>query len=525
MSKPIPRHFAYTGRVKRARPGTRLWLVAFAGFFLLHAAWALASPYDGPPDEKAHALRAAAVGHGEILTNGWTQDVPRSLVRPSCFPMQPTVAADCTRPPGGDETLAPATVGAVSYNPIYYLVTGWPVAVWPNWTGILLARLLTGAAMAAFLASAVVAACRWIRHKAVLAGVLVAATPMVASLGGSINPNGVEIAAGLALFTGLITVLWERPRPINRSAIVLVGVSASTLATLRALGVMWLGLILLTMLFGASRSHLRELIRERTVRLWSGVVALFVVLALAWNVIAKPLGVANGNMGMSTKEVLRYGVLEMWPNVANQMVGVMGWAETLQPRLVYLAWFAAVGLLVLGGFVLGGRGDKLRLAFLFFGTFVPLLGWELLRANSSGWFNQGRYFLPGAVGLPIIGAYVLARSGFNPDKFRALTRTLAVVLVPIQVVCLAFTMCRWQSGWRILNPLKGSWLPPLGPELPLALGAASVLVLLAMYWRASRLPRSPAYREPEEETATVQEAPAPPVTARAREETALVTVS
>jgi hypothetical protein len=477
--------------VKTKNSGARLWLLAFAGFFLLHAAWAFAAPYDGPPDEKAHALRAAAVGHGELITDGWTQETPRSLVRASCFAQHVEIPADCQKPPGGDEKMGPHTVGAASYNPIYYAVTGWPLAVWPNWTGILLARLFTGAAMAAFLACAVVAACHWIRRRAVLAGVLVSATPMVAHLGGSINPNGVEIAAAIALFTGLITVVLERPDVVNRRAVALIGVSASVLVTLRALGIVWFGLIVLAVLIGVSRSHLRALWRERVVRSWLAVIAVAIAAAFTWNLVASPLSVVNGDMGMSTKEILRFGLLDMWPNIANQLVGVMGWAEVLQPRLVYVAWFMAAGILILGGFVIGGRADKFRLLFLFFGTFVPLLLWELLRANDSGWFNQGRYFLPGAVGLPILGAYVIGRSELAPRVFRSLTRTLAVVLLPIQVVCLAYTMCRWQSGLAILNPLKGSWLPPLGPEPPLIAGALSVPVLFAVYWRASRVPAGP----------------------------------
>ena len=488
ISQMAPASFTYNAAVKIKRSGARLWLLAFFGFFLLHTAWAVATPYDGPPDEKAHALRAAAVGNGDLLpVDGYYLQTPGGLIRASCFPMQVTVPADCTIAPGGNDRLSLHVVGAATYNPVYYAVTGWPVAVWPNWTGILLARIFTGAVMAALMASAVVAACRWIRNRAVLAGILVASTPMIAHLGGSINPNGVEIAAGLALFAGLIALFREPSDTLNRGAVTLVGISASVLATPRSIGIVWLGLIVLTVLIGTPRARLRQLARERLVRVWMAVIAASVVAAIAWTVIARNVSNPQGDIGLTTREVLRFAFLDMWPNVANQLVGVMGWAETLQPRLVYVAWFMAVGLLVLGGFTLGGRRDKFQLLFLFVGTFAPLILLEVMRANQWGWYNQGRYFLPGAVGLPILGAYILARSGVADEKFRSITRTLAVVLVPIHLVCLAFTMTRWQSGMAILNPLKGSWLPPLGPELPLALGALAVVVLLVMYWRESRV--------------------------------------
>jgi hypothetical protein len=480
----------YDASVAITRSGARLWLLAFASFFLVHAAWAVAAPFNGPPDEKAHALRAAAVGHGEIVAeNPRVQQVPHSLVPAdyNCFPMKPTVPASCAGEPGGDETLGTQLAAASSYNPVYYVVAGWPVAIWPNWTGILLARLLTGAAVAGLLASAVVAACHWVRHPALLAGVLVSATPMLAHLGGAINPNGVEIAAGIGLFAGLIAMLRESEDRLNGAAVALVGVSASVLVTVRPLGVMWFGIALVATVIGSRRTHLRGLIRARAVRVWSAVVAVAIVAAFAWNAIATPLGISDGDHGLSAKQVLRFAVLDQWPNVANQLVGVTGFSELLQPRLIYVAWFMAAGVLILGGFAFGGRIEKFRTIFLFAATFLPLLAWELLRANASGWFSQGRYFLPAAVGLPLLGAYTLAHSRISREQFRSLTRTLTVLLVPIHLVVLAYSMTRWQSGLTSLNPLAGSWMPPLGPELPLATGALSVAVLMGMYWWASGL--------------------------------------
>ena len=119
-------------------PSRSLWLLAFIGFCLLHAGWALASPYDGPPDEQAHVHRAAGVLNGEIVAphvdRGALQDVPLSLVKgPLCFPQKVTVAADCVADPGGDEDTE-MTIGTTAgrYNPVYYLVTAWPVGFWPK---------------------------------------------------------------------------------------------------------------------------------------------------------------------------------------------------------------------------------------------------------------------------------------------------------------------------------------------------------------------------------------------------------
>jgi Predicted membrane protein (DUF2142) len=470
-------------------------MLAFVGFFLLHAGWSFATPYNGPPDEVQHALRTAGILNGEIIgernPKGAIQTVPASLSVGWCFPTKVGVAADCEREPGGDQSPLLVNTSAGRYNPVYYVVTGWPLGPWPNWTGILLSRLLNGAVMAALLACAVVGAARWSRHRALLAGAVVAITPMVAHLGGAINPSGVEIAAAVALFVALIAMVHEQQEGVNRVAVALAGVSACAVVTSRFTGVLWLAVILGVVLVPSSWARVKALARSRTVRAWSLVVGLSVVASLAWTSISGSADPASGDRGYPAIVIMRTALLDMWPNVANQMVGVMGWAETLMPRLVYVVWFAAVGLLVLGGLVLGNRVERWRLLALFFGTFTPLLAMEILTANQIGWFNQGRYFLPGAVGLPLLGAYILARHGGTAEQMRTLTRGLAVLLLPIHLGCLAYTMCRWQSGLRSLNPLEGSWSPPYGSVLPLALASGGIAVLMTFYWLASRIPPAP----------------------------------
>lgn len=504
--------------------GLRLWLLAFVGFFLLHAGWSFAAAYNGPPDEQRHVIRAAGVLDGQFLApsaepdsaqfdrgedyqtiprserdgSGY-QTVPQSLVRPRCFPQRADIAADCAAEPGGDRTPVAVTTDAARYNPVYYLVTSWPLGFWPDWRGILASRLLTGAAMAALLACALVAAARWTRHRAAVAGVVVAVTPLVAHLGGAINPSGLEIAASIALFAALIALVHEQSGGVNRAAVTLAGVSAMVLVLPRFTGVVWLAVIMGVLLVPSSRARLAELARSRLVRVWAAAVLLSGLAGLGWTVFAGSVEPYRSDYGLPFAVILRVAIVDdVWPNVANQMVGVMGWNETLMPRLVYAVWFAAVGLLVLGGLTVGSRVERWRLLALFFATFTPLLTLEILTVNQIGWFSQGRYFLPGAVGLPILGAHILARRRLTADQVRSVTRLLVILLLPIHVGCLAFTMCRWQSGLRSLNPFKGSWSPPMGSVLPLVCAVVAVAVLAVAYWQASRISTQPLTSDQQE---------------------------
>jgi hypothetical protein len=485
--------------------GARLWLFAFIGFWLLHAGWAFAAPFDGPPDEEQHALRAAAIMNGDVFAReGNGQLVPESLDKNnkmengylrnrSCFPMQVTVPASCAEEPGGDSTLVVRHVTEARFNPVYYAVVGWPLKFWPEWRGIMLARLISGGLMAAMLACAVVGAVRWTRHRALLAGIAVAVTPMTAHLGGAINPNGIEITAGLCLGVALIALLHERVGgPVNKAAIALAAVSSAIIVTPRFSGVMWLGVIGFALLVPTRWARVKELLRTRAMRIGLLAVVLAGIASVAWTFTTGTAEVAPVRYDYQYKDVLKVALLDFWPNLANQMVGVMGWAETLMPRLIYVVWFAVLGVLVLGGFIVGNRVDRWRMIALFFGTFTPLLAAELYLINQTGWFNQGRYFLPGAVVLPLLGAHILAKNALTAAHFRSATRVFALLLLPIHLVCVAFTMIRWQSGLAIMNPFKGSWVQPYGGHvLPLAAATAGVLVLFAMFWWASRVPTEP----------------------------------
>ncbi|MET0135244.1 MAG: DUF2142 domain-containing protein, partial [Kibdelosporangium sp.] len=459
--------------------------------------WAFAAPYDGPWDEQMHAKRAAGIMEGEILPGpDRVQTVPKSLDILSgnwfCFPMNVTVPADCSPEPGGDESTERIYVTEARFNPVYYAASGWPLGFWPNWRGIMLSRLMTSLMMAGLMACAVVAAVRWVRHRALLAGLIVAATPTTVALGGTLNPNGMEIAAGVTLFAALIAVVHEQREGVNRAAVALAGVSAAILVTPRFTGVMWLLLILGVLLVPSSKARLRYLIKQRTVRIWSTVAVVATVASVAWTLIAQPTQVIDKHYGMSTQEIVRFEIFDLWPNIVNQMVGAMGWNETGMPRMIYVVWFMAAGLLTMGALILGDRTDKWRILALGVGTFVPLLVAELFVVNKVGWLNQGRYFLPGAVGLTLLGAWILSRRGISPVHMRTITRLFALLLIPIHLICLVYTMARWQSGLVSVNPFNGSWTPPYGHIIPLAAGTLGVLVLVVVFWQASRIPAEPA---------------------------------
>ena len=75
--------FHYPDRVRKIG-----WL-AFAGYFLLAAAWALALPPNGTYDERQHVVKAYAIWDGQLLphhtaTDGASRGLSGASIGPDC---------------------------------------------------------------------------------------------------------------------------------------------------------------------------------------------------------------------------------------------------------------------------------------------------------------------------------------------------------------------------------------------------------------------------------------------------------
>ncbi|MGF1426337.1 DUF2142 domain-containing protein [Kitasatospora sp. LaBMicrA B282] len=490
---PRPHRPARSTGPLRRRP----WLIAFVGFFLLCAGWALAAPYDGSPDEMEHIIRAAGVAQGEIapaptaanMGTGAVQHVPKSLVRDNCWMFHTDKSAACAQPPGGDTTKASVGTRAGRYNPVYYLVVGWPIALWPTMKGVLIGRLVSAALTAGFLAAAANAAVRWSRHRVMAAGVLIAVTPISVHLAGSINPNGLEISAAVALFSALVPLVLGTDTSVRRGAVVQVAVAGATLGTLRVLGPFWLVAIFGILLVPIARTRLAALARSRPIR-WT-IAALLAACALgaAWTVVmrASELGSVTHSTHLTTLQALRYEVVTRTSGYFDEMVGVPSWLDTPMPGWTYTVWDITLGAVLLPAFALGTWADRRRLTLIPAAALAVAIVPDALDVNSYGFVSQGRYILPLMVGLPILAAWLLGHRGvLQPAHGDKLTRWVAVVVLPLQLVFLDLTMVRWQSGLTYapdrlpLNPLHGSWHPMVGSAT--ALGAAVLGTCALAFW-------------------------------------------
>jgi len=501
----------WPARIPPHRRGLALFGVAFVAYFLVIAGWALAAPYDASSDEHEHVYRAAGVARGEfapepaaaVRGGGAFQTVPAGLVRDQdmCWQFNQEETAACARPPSGDRTPTRVGSGAGRYFPAYYAAVGVPLAYLPGWPGVYLARLIGGAAGAALLAGALVAAMRYSRHRLMVGGLLIAVTPTAMQFLSAVNPNGLEIAAGVAFFAAILP-LTLGPAGRNGTAeedggppvglVALAGSSAIALAVLRPTGLLFLAAACVAFLLPFRRDMLGRLWASTAVRWWSAALTVTAIAAVVWTIVMRSADFGSWyapelpySRGQAAVEVFR-----RWGDWLEQAIAVFDWLGLRVPPPLYVLWEIAAGALLLVALAFGGWVDRWRLFAVFGGAVLAPSALQALFANDNGFITQGRYVLPILAGVVLLAAFVLDERDFPAVAARSLTRLILLVAIPIQALCLVFMMARWQRGMppsgrlrpSFLNPFTGDWHPPVGSLLPLFAGLLGLGVLAAIGW-------------------------------------------
>ncbi len=492
----------------RTRRVTVTFLVGLFAFFCMGAGWATALPPNGTYDEAAHIYRAYGVATGQIYASHGIQRVPQSLMpsgNVNCV-WQDKQPATCQGSTPTDSTERPIVSTAAAYSPIYYLPVGLPMVAFKNHTGLLLGRyvsvLLSALALAGALAITVA-----LRARLAATAVLLVATPIVLNLAGSINPNGLEIACGVLLWTALLGLLRPPGRELSERLthrlVILAAISGSLLMTIRYLGPLLLGLILVAAALIAYRGRIRALLRRRDVRITGAVLAVALVIAAGWLLSSGSTNIADTDgrqLHLSMAQLGKQIVLNRVPFWANQIIGQFSYGEMTMPTWLIVTWYSLIATLVVPALLIAGKRLRWTLVGLGAVLLLVLIGLEVHFVNSVGWVAHGRYVMPTGCGIVLAAAFVQRwRAALGDSGTIRLGRAVVILALPLHLWALAEVMTRFQLGpGALINPLHGwrgsdpaIWLPAGGPVPPLALEIVGLVTLGVLAWRLVKWPDRP----------------------------------
>ncbi len=491
------------------------WLLAS----LLSIAWAIATPIAASPDEPAHMVKAASVVRGQFVGEpsalGHVVQVPAYVAAThgeTCFAFLPAVTANCVDALAGDgDALVDSTTTAGLYNPVYYLLVGWPSLIFGTELGLYAMRAVSAVLFSLFLALTVLTVSGWRRPALPLAALAVAVPPMLLFLGGSVNPNAVETSAALAAFAGMLGVVLHPSRALlaQRSMIVLAGsvIAANT----RGLSMLWVFVAIALPLILCSWAQIRDLLRQRPVRWAIGGTAVGAVFGLVWLLRSNSLTAAveqEDNFqtfpGVGTHPVAGFIMtLRDTFGYAQGMIGNFGWLDTPAPLGVYFIWSVLCGAILLAaGALLRGRRALFATALVAVFLLLPAVI-QGAYITGGGIIWQGRYTLP-LFAMAVLGIVAVTVAGLRPATVDdAATRNALLRLGGMvwllwsiaQFASFAEALRRYGVGatgsWKNLL-VDPAWAPPGGTLLWLAVFGALVGATALLGWSAGRRLDAPA---------------------------------
>ncbi len=236
----------------------------------------------------------------------------------------------------------PTTTYHGRYPPLYYALVGWPTYSHSVKAAVFGARLLTALASAVLLAGVFNIAASSRRRRLFLPAVLMVATPEVMLVGASVSPSALEISAAICAWTAALVWLFDVAGTASAGRTLhWLGASACVLVLARPLGPLWLAFLAAAMLLLGGRSSFSPRLGDRAVRAWLVAVGLSVTAALTWLAVARPL---DSRTLLHTVPIFGRGTpfgtillaaFGHGPQLIDEMIGAIGWNDTLLPTLVY----------------------------------------------------------------------------------------------------------------------------------------------------------------------------------------------
>jgi hypothetical protein len=473
---------------RRSRFARNFW-IPFAFLAMLSTLWALASPLFSIPDENAHAAKAIAQLRGQVI--GSVEPGAKYLVvqlppgyhynhSAMCYLFVPEDSAHCAVHFGDGSGNATFDTWVGAYNPIYYYLVGWPSLLTDHGEiGIYGMRIASALLCAALLAWAFQAALSSSRTRWLTLGVMLVAGPMVLYLSGSVNPNGVEVAAAAALWASLLRLL-ERHRPepdpveagLSRGYLwTIVTLSAILLANARSVGPLWVVIVVAACLAIAGWPAMKSFFTRRRNYIWIGAIALGTLFSGVWTLATNGAGGQAGEndaplVGASAVSGVA-AMLRRTPAFVQQGLGVFGWLDTPLPWMLYALPIVALSILVILAVSGAGRRAAVVVVSAVIGALLIPAIVQGVTVSRTGLIWQGRYGLFLYIAVPLLAAWMLsgpaaARLDFLSARVTRIGLALCALFGPLAFFSV---LRRYTTGFghgigaMFTNP---EWQPPLG---------------------------------------------------------------
>ncbi len=475
------------------RTGVRRFVVGVVlGLAILQALWIVTVPPFRASDEFDHAYRAAAVARGQwqapdaaVDGRGTLVRVPADIVAAAhdqCAALPYTGHDNCSPAQRNDDGTVLVGSGAGQYNPVFYWVVGTAARPFHGAAALYAMRMASALLCLLFMGLAAWAMGLGRRGPWSGVGLLLAASPVFVFSTAVAAPNGLEMAAALAVWCLLLRAPDVEDPATQRRMLVLAGVAAAVVVTLRMLGPLFVGLIVLVAILFHGRAAFSFVGRHRAVAgLTTALVTAATAGAAAWTLhagLVEGAGELQGTTSWSPSSIL------LWPL---QTIAAFPFRNQPGPIFVYPLVGGLVCLLTYVALRTARGLPRLALATALVAALALPFVLTWLSRDGRGVMWQGRYGLPLAVGFVVIAGLVLDRARVRPA--RGLLVGGGVVLAVSSAACL-IKIVRDELGNRA-SSADSAWLAPPSWLIVVACTLALASAVLAVWAPADRAEPEP----------------------------------
>ena len=484
----------------RTTPGPRIAAALLLGVLLAQAAWIVAVPPFRGMDEFDHAFRAAGVASGQWRLDtpaeggrGLLVEVPEELVQASegqCADLPYIETSTCDGDgPGERPGTVVATTSAANYLPAYYWVVGTAGEPFSGSESLLAMRVASAALCALVLALAGWCLTQWIRGPWALVGLLAGLSPTLLYTTTVVAPNGLEMAAGVLVWAALLGVARTRAPSADqlrteRRLLVAAAVGVVLLCGLRALGPLWVALIIVCVAaLRGPGAVLATAGRHRLVVAVTVVLAALTTLAVvAWNRgnVDVPKGALNDDVSDKLVEAFRY------PTWVLGSIGAFPYRNQPAPLVVHVLVLLVLGTLLVVA-VRRGRGQG-RWAVVIASVLCLAVPTVLVAATLAerGGIWQGRYSLPFTAGVVLLAGLVADRARWRQVPGDVRPQLLATAMLAVAHIVSVVHVQRAELD-RAVSSSDPGWHDPPVVVTGLVMAAGWVVLAICVARTSRRL--------------------------------------
>ena len=471
-------------------------------FFVALFCWSLASPIGSGVDEPAHVIKAVGSAHHQGIGIDGGKGLPSAvrLMRVpaafasknwTCFHLHLTDGAGCVRAQNS-ATLVSAPTAAARYFPAYYAAVGLPSLFGHSTGTIYLMRVMSDLLSAIMLGIAAGASLCYGRSRLMSISLLVAMSPTAFYLGSVVNPNGLEISAGIAAWVTWLVMMQRPPGDSPRSLEIAAFSSVIVLTLCRSLSPIWALLIILSTI-ALSPYRSRDFLTRRSSRIGIALLGLAVVIQSGWTLVAKSYLILGGayRNPRHPPSTWQYLLLDLGriPDYLEQSVGILGWLNLGPPSFTYFVWVMVAGAMCLVAMGVSRSREVAVLVSVILASLLISIALDVWNSPSNGLVWQARYTMPFAVGIPIVAGFCLGRiESLERSRLPALIGGLVAVGALVEWWRMVSTYVVGTRSW--LGPLSstsGRWAPSISFQL---LAVALLLASCSLVWILARGPRT-----------------------------------